>query len=40
MYRFKKLISVLVVGIMFASLLAACATETPVVTDEPTEEVA
>jgi len=49
MFKFKKLISVLVVGIMFTGLLAACATPTPVateepeapaeVTEEPTEEV-
>ncbi len=39
MFRFKKIVSVLIVGIMFAGLLAACATETPVVTPEPTEEV-
>jgi peptide/nickel transport system substrate-binding protein len=39
MKKFTKIISVLIVGIMFASLLAACATETPVVTEEPTEEV-
>ena len=40
MNRFKKLISVLVVGIMFAGMLAACATETPVVTPEATDEPA
>ena len=39
MKKFTKIISVLIVGIMFASLLAACATETPVETEEPTEEV-
>jgi len=37
MYRYKRLISVLVVGIMFAGLLAACTTATPVVTEEPEE---
>ena len=40
MNRFKKLVSVLVVGIMFAGMLAACATETPVVTPEATDEPA
>lgn len=40
MNRFKKLVSLLVLGIMFAGLLAACATETPVVTPEATDEPA
>ena len=40
MNRFKKLVSLLVLGIMFAGMLAACATETPVVTPEATDEPA
>ncbi len=40
MYRFRKIISILVVSIMFASFLAACgpATTEPPATEEPTEE--
>jgi len=38
MYKMKKFVSLLVVGIMFASMLAACTTETPVVTEEATKE--
>ncbi len=39
MKKFTKLISILIVCIMFGSLLAACATETPVATTEaPAEE--
>lgn len=44
MFRFKKIISILIVGIMFAGMIAACApaapeaTEAPVETEAPTEE--
>jgi peptide/nickel transport system substrate-binding protein len=40
MYKFRKIISILVVSIMFASFLAACgpATTEPPATQEPTEE--
>jgi len=40
MYRFRKIISILVVSIMFASFLAACgpAETEPPATEEPTEE--
>jgi len=44
MFRFKKIVSLLIVGIMFAGLIAACApaapeaTEAPVVTEAPAVE--